>query len=218
MKKILLISAVLLMLASFGSAAMQDLKIYSGWNIIPGGTSAGQINDSKVFGNAKYVWVYSPLDNKYYGGSLTVNGSVNGTSLPSNLYSNDSYLIPNEVGTGTWMYFSSPITLTINTDYSNSSSFLEKKLFKGWNFLSITQAMVNSGLNLNDFFKNCTLQGVYAWYPETQSWGNNAVTNGAVSADKLTQTMVGMTFVARVTSDCQLSGTPIVPNAPQLPA
>lgn len=222
MKKILLISAILLALASFSLAAepaTQGLQVYSGWNLIPNGFSIGASNDSLVFGNAKYVWSYSNLENKYYGGSISENGTVNYEVLPNNsLYSNYTadYLTPGVTGTSSWVYFARPVTINISTSSSSSPTLIEKKLFKGWNFLSITQAMIDSKQSSVVILQNCNVERAYAWYADTQSWGNNAAQNGSVMID-LRQDFLGKTVVVKVAADCQLSNVPNAPNPPSPP-
>ncbi len=219
MKKMLVVILALFFILG-GSIAKNAIKLqetsnptvqfYSGWNLIPGQLDS---TNSCEPTNMSAMFIYLPIEKKYIGGRV-VNGQ-----LESSVYENmpnyqsyfDTHLVPGYYGTSVWAYYKEPCSATMKTEKYPSS--IGKKIFEGWNFISVTGSMV--GVKPNEFFSNCKIQKIYAWSPTDQKWQNLLAILDR--PEGFSEGSIGQSFLVKVETECTLSGTLTQPEPPITP-
>ena len=187
-----------------------SLTINPGWNLIPGGFGlyTGSENPRGCSSNFyTAIYAYSPLENKYVGGTPPKSTSYNYSLYKPYVENNENYyMIPGNAGTSIWAY--STTSCEIKIDGGINPGIPEVSLYKGWNFISITGRMY--GLTPNIIFQNCQLQKAYYWDSSTQSWIKGDLTNN----QQVTWTDLGQGRLIKVAAECKLSAAPTTPLPP----
>lgn len=202
--------------------------LYKGWNMVPLGISEGGSQCNSDGKNISAVYLYSPLENKYVGFPVTQSGSPpkeyqDKMDAMRRLYEpmKQNYLTPTDTGTSAWVYYPGD---TCNTTVRTSNSYSElstKKLFRGWNFLTVLPWMRD--VSLGTMFGNCEVQTIASWSPPSQRWdavlkGEQLKTVLGVSSPFIdSDSDIGKTFVVKTANECALSATSPLPPAPTLP-
>ncbi|GEM_PF-6797703 len=206
----------------FSGIAFADasFRFNPGWNLAPVNLfqSVGCADSENAKANISAIYLYSPLDKSYVGAGIGGEGTqVEALGRKYTPYAL-SHLTPTETGTSFWVYWKgNPCTTSINTG-SSYQELSTKKLFAGWNFMSIVPWM--EGKNLNDMLGSCNVQRLATWSSESQSWSTSAgITPEKLQAANTTfsNADIGKTLLVKTAAECSLSATGQIPPAPALP-
>ena len=183
-----------------------DVRVEEGWNLIAGifpQSAISQNSDIRIT-DFEAVWSYVPALNRYY------------QVYPVNEFDTLPLDIANQIDedevltSGMWVYSNKAGTLRYSTleDYPPLPN---RKLFSGWNFVSMTPDMYSGVLDgagydyeyfIWDAIKgSCTFENIYYWNPGRRRW---------VSVDpdfnfgEEYDDFVGMSMVVKVSRDCAL--------------
>jgi hypothetical protein len=227
MKNIFFVGLLILIFSGLAFAGAGDYNNQSkqvtvylskGWNLVPMG-----IYD---YGNSlSAIFSYSPL-NKSYMGAILENGDATRISkyYPNEQAVNSYY--NSEVNSlwssSAWVYARNLYTAKKSYQFfsGKGDEFINNyQLKKGWNFLDMTPPMI--GKTFKTLFQNCQLTGLNSWDAVTQSWANSSSSSAATTMLEVTTPLsnysVGNTFVARVSSDCNLWSGNLTITPPALP-
>ena len=181
-----------------------EVQIEKEWNIVAGTIPQdGILENSEIkIQDIKAMWYYSPLQKKY----ILVYPNTDWSSINQD---DEDFVLTNAM----WVYSKKSGKLIYSTleDYPSLDS---RKLYSGWNFVSITPDMIDK--NLNDLKGGCDIEKFYMYAGEGD---NNGWTYNLVNflADKpLDDDWIGLGAVIKVTDNCNL-GEEEAANPPGLP-
>ena len=183
--------------------ATVTMQINPGWNLIGTGTD----RDQSLFSEAKYIFVYIPVLNKYFplkpeSESEKIKAQNELSAKGLNIESIDQ-----RIRGSYWYYFPTKKTLTVNV-YSKK----DIRLFSGWNFRYIEPWM--AGNKISDISGTCSVKKMYGFDSERQTWKNISLQ----SNDTLKASEIGAGFLLSVDNECSLGlKTPEMPALPALP-
>ncbi|TSC51924.1 MAG: hypothetical protein LiPW41_691 [Parcubacteria group bacterium LiPW_41] len=182
------------------------LKVSKGWNLLT------SFDTFELERDAKYIFHYFPLLNKYVPGKpdlsegekkkLLDEYQSKGVSLAD---LQNSYL---QITTSRWYYFTENKEYNINI---SSESPNQWKLFQGWNFKSVTESMV--GKSMYDFKGDCNITKYYGFDATNQKWIPIEGLDRKFKKDEQ-----GVGFLLKVEKNCKLGEfVEVSPEVPALP-
>jgi hypothetical protein len=201
-------------------------NLNAGWNIIPGRLSLSNkspIKDTPYYEGTSCIqnnlmgFIYSPTQKKYISSSDNI-----GNNIISQDSSNGYYYA--QYG-GIWMYTPNDCKVSFNLKTSTTGGDLitgegiNKKIVKGWNFLTIMPWMKEK--TLESILGDCIIENFNMWDVGTQSW---ALSSKATSEqmfpllfNKIGDWSIGTTYLIKTSNNCELMKTtltspPILPN------
>lgn len=220
-QKIILSIAILslLSLATFVSAAMMAeldsvgrptydvrIEVTKGWNLVSGFSDVKNIhsNSEVKAEDIKAVWYYSPVKNIYL--NMYPNRNWDEFQDDVNYYGEDDYIMISSM----WLYSEKTGILQYKTGRF-PSELKYNKMIKGWNFVSLTNLMIDK--SLEDIKGNCDITKAYVFNAaeNEKEWHNVGMD------DDIPREAIGMGMVVKVSSDCNLGDVsssipPSIPN------
>ncbi len=221
-------TAMIFVLVLFAGTAFADVSftLYRGWNLVPMGILGSECTaDNK---NVSAVYFYSPLENNYLGVPVTQSGSPqkeyqDKVDAVRRLYEpkKNEYLTPFETGTSAWAYYTG--NNSCNTTIRTSNPYTElstRKLFRGWNFLTVLPWMVDK--KLTDITYGCDIQRFATWDAAGQKWNSVRMSLSEWARqygpdNPVNESSIGQTILLKTAGECALSATGPLPPAPPLP-
>ncbi|MBI3033753.1 PEGA domain-containing protein [Candidatus Woesearchaeota archaeon] len=199
------------------NTADYSVQLAKGWNLLSPaslGVSPSTITNTDCSMNELTLYSYFPTESKYGRyelvsagqSSYVLNGKTDKDTELLNKYSGSNYMI--STNANSWWAISKKnckITGTMKGEIVEPG-FLkkEKKLVKGWNFISITPDVV--GHNLNEIKGTCKITKAYTFDQQVQDW--EPVTDSGFPT-----TSLGYGMILNTTSECNLK--PAAPPSPQ---
>lgn len=165
MKKAFIIVVFLsALLLSFTLSAQENLRVEKslaeGWNLVYGLFYLNQVDTGSQVTptDIKAIYLYVPSKNKY----ARIHPSPSDKDIELIQSLDDEYVSQNAF----WIYSSKAGLLTYNL-IEPAQPLHERIVYKGWNFMGVTQDMVesplNPGLTLKDIKGNCLIEKAYAF-------------------------------------------------------
>lgn len=196
-----------------------EMNIQKGWNIIPSG---GYFESQDCL---KAGWIWSPTNNKYLGGTTNSPSADPEITRIISEDTTNNYLYAQSYGAyvgGMWAYSTCSQKYTKNFQFNYQDELNKYKLAKGWNFMTITPAMV--GMKMKDLFANCELTGYNGWDATNQQWAlstkelmDNTIASIQTIDTPLPQNNIGQVLLVRVANECNLSKGSSSITPPSLP-
>lgn len=190
---------------------VSQVLFYNGWNLVSEQLLNNVIiqpSNEQVDNERLVIYGFNPLTQKYVGGDL-----FSSENNPKNK-------IKEFFGTGASFFVYLNKQQAVRANSLRDASLSEYKyapknqfLFKGWNFLSITPAMV--GKRMIDFKGDCTIKKSYIFDPEPQNWGSRSDFDNQIMESRV----VGYGFIVQVENNCSFSfvTSEPIPSIPNLP-
>lgn len=203
--RIIIILALLLPISVFASMSGQiddnyivEIDIQKGWNIVAGIMPGEAIlSDSDIQKeDISVVWYYSPIQKEYF--QIYPNLEMDALS------DDDDFVLTSAF----WIYSNKSGTLRYDTleDYPSLS---DRKLYKGYNFVTITPNMINEAeedISTRDLFGGCDVSRAYVFDGDSAS-SERYWLEFNVDEDGLDQSgMAGYGFLVKVNGDCYIDG------------
>jgi len=184
--------------------------IYKGWNLVYGFASTDQLNGQGFEkSHVKAIYAFNPVSQQY----IRMYPNKEETSITGDFLSQTAFWVYSDAETGetfNGMYNGVEYWL-----YENPMPYNERQLYKGWNFLGLTQDL--KGLRIKDIKGSCTIVKIcdYArnnWDCLDGEENILAHTFADQNAD------LGKGLIVKVSSNCKLgsveASVPAVPNLP----
>ncbi len=216
-KVILSISLVVLIgwgVLVFAQEPRAAVQLNKGWNIVAGFTSVGQIyGDDLRAKNIKAIYAYIAPAQQYI--RLHPQPEIEKLGVLRSTYKFDDDIIAQS---SVWVYSDKDGILGYNFDLPLSSEKLP--LYKGWNFVPLTQEVVQSpqqsDLTLEDIKGSCKIEKVYLW----QNKWVNFMTITPKNPPEMSHSLLGKSFIIKVSNNCKLGektqqnigSPPVMPN------
>lgn len=193
-----------------GGRYVVKIYLHKGWNIIPGTIPRdGIFGDSDIQKEDILVsWYYSPIQKKYI--QIYPNTDWNGINIDS-----DDFVLTNAF----WVYSKRPGIIKYSTleDYPPLN---QRKLYTGWNFVSITPDMQPDTSNPNFAFDSiegsCDFRKIYAFRANNQNWEGPIHKGYIFEAGNFYEDLVGTGLLIKVIDNCTLNriaiSPPLLPN------
>lgn len=199
---------ILFSLTSITNARTASFTIHKGWNLVGGEfllRSSGVLD--------KYLtYYYNPIDKTYH--------KFDGGFDSSYQQYENNYVTADALHSF-WIY-NDQESLTVPVDYDNShlkkAEIGLQKLKQGWNFLSITNSMYYddngqpNNLSPNKIKGTCQIEKAYIFNSAENNW-----VSWGTEASSFDDDTIGMGWVVKVASDCQLSVKAELPAIPAIP-
>ncbi len=174
-KRIIFGLLVLISLGVFVNASMTILEEYTtgnkytveihvkkGWNLIAGVYHANTLDENSEIkrDDIKAIWYYSPLKKEY----LNIHPNLNDEEFEEDIsyFGSDDAIMTSAM----WVYSEKSGSLKYSTIRYDKLD--ERKLVKGWNFVTITPDM--DRYEFQELTENCNVLSSYVWWSERQSW------------------------------------------------
>ena len=228
-KRMILFLLILISLTSFASASMTildeygngityqvNINIEEGWNIISGLSDVREIqSDSQIKKeDIGAMWYYSPVKKEYLN-MLYPNMNEDEFNEDVSYYGGDNLIL----NSAKWIYSKKSGTLKYATAAYKKKE--DKKLVKGWNFVSITPEItidINSAgpeeeekYTFDAMKGDCNIQKAYFFDSKNQEWFDYRLT------EELDSALNGVGAVIKVSEDCAMSKSNNINIPPSLP-
>src|SRR3989344_6218256 len=199
-------------------------SLRQGWNLLPaefGGDWSFAIDttsETEFLQKIKAYYVYLPLQNKYVDG-LGKSGEGFSNQDYNLVQLNKEYL----QSSAAWYYITDPSNLILSYIVEDGAGM--PKLDRGWNLLSVGQALsvLNNAVKISNKFPvgNCEVQQAYFWDSYEQVWESIGEADSLHdSIDKFVgEDAIGVGIAIKVKESCQLGtafGT--ISSPPALPS
>ncbi len=192
------------------------LTLVAGWNLVPfKDLLVDPLEDiskkkyKKLFSenNIRASFVYNPIYQKYVKlHKLSSNKNVI-SSIKSVINSINQQSL---FHTSYWLYSFSNQTISIPIENNYPLVLDGTVLYKGWNFLIISKAMM--GMSLNEWSGNCTILKAAIWSETRQGWDVASLKD---FNQKFNKKLLGKGIVLEVPKDCELGDNIAPPKPPQ---
>ena len=213
---------MLLVSFSFLALALENntnIQLNKGWNLVSGFSGLhSQINsDSDInLENIKAVYAYFAPAQQYVGLGPNADSEEKIDRLEQTYNADDDLLMYS----ANWVYSDKEGYLRYNQytlDMYGIESLNELEIFKGWNFVTITEEMIESSersiFSIKDLAGTCDIQKSYVWDVDKQQWLAAPLESFDFGIDG-----VGLGWVIKVSNNCKLGTSggniPSIPNLP----
>lgn len=196
-----------------------------GWHLIPYFAEIDCNVDTELCETDILVeYTYIPTLEKYY-----TNDELNSLSeLENNLFMEfinkegttppfSKWIYVKESGVGKWIgYSAEPETSYQGFKTTDRNDLSEIKLFKGWNFLTITPSMsyeneIKDELKIKEVLGSCVIDKIYLFNPQKQDWVEMTL------EDDFDAKMLGLGFIMKPQKECYLGLKEEVVTVPSIP-